>query len=361
MIKSVYIHIPFCNHICNYCDFCKRYYYEDLANKYLDSLEKEILNNYQNEVLDTIYIGGGTPSSLSLNNLSKLMKIVSIFKLSDNYEFTFEVNPENIDLDKIKLLKQYGVNRISMGVESTNDKYLKYLGRHHNFNLVKEKIKLLKQYFNNINVDLIYALKNETIDELKIDLENLVSLDVNHISTYSLMINNNTIFGILKEKNIEDYLDKEMYDTIINYLTSNGYKHYEISNFSKDNSYSKHNLTYWHNNEYYGFGLGASGYVNNIRYDNTRSMYKYLNGKCRLEEEKLELKDKISYELILGFRLINGINKNDFYNKYNCNLIDMYNIKDLIKSGLLIDLGDNIKISYDKIYVENSILINFVD
>ena len=360
MTTSAYIHIPFCDNICNYCDFCKRYSYPNIVNNYLEALEKDIKDNYKGEVLKTIYIGGGTPSSLTIKELTKLMKIIKLFKLDTNYEFTFECNPESVTEEKLVLLKENGINRISLGIESTNDKFLKYLGRKHDFNLVKEKIKLIKKYFDNINVDLIYALPNETISDLKKDLQNIVKLNVNHVSTYSLEIHDNTILGIKKIKNINEELDSDMYNEICNYLKENNYTHYEVSNFCKDNTYSRHNMVYWKNNEYYGFGLGASGYVNNIRYDNTRSMYKYINGNKVLNAEKLNKQDKISYELILGFRLIEGINKEEFKKKYNVNLIEEYNIKELIKHGYLIDDGINVKISYDKIYIENSILENFV-
>ena len=359
-MNSAYIHIPFCDSICTYCDFCKRYTNSKIIDKYLDALEIDIKENYQGELLKTIYIGGGTPSSLSIKHLTKLMKIVKLLNIDSDYEFTFECNPENIDEEKLALLKKYCVNRISLGVESTNDKLLKYLGRNHNFDLVKEKIELIKKYITNINVDLIYALPNETIDDLKNDLNNIVNLNVNHVSTYSLEIHDNTILGIKKTESITEELDSNMYYYICDFLKNNGYNHYEISNFCKDNTYSRHNIVYWKNEKYYGFGLGASGYVNNIRYDNTRSMYKYVNSKRRLNEEKITIKDQISYELILGFRLINGINKKEFRKKYNLELINQYNIRELVKHGYLIDDGLNIKVSYDKIYIENVILQNFV-
>ncbi len=361
MTTSAYIHIPFCEHICTYCDFCKRYNYDYIIDRYLDSLKEDILDNYKGEKLKTIYIGGGTPSSLNLKQLTKLMEIVKLLKLDSDYEFTFECNPENINEEKLILLKKNGVNRISLGVESTHNKYLKYLGRNHDFKMVKERVTLIKKFINNINVDLIYALPNEKINDLKEDLSNIVKLNVNHVSTYSLEIHDNTILGIKKTKPIVEDLDSDMYNTICSYLKENGYTHYEVSNFCKDNYYSRHNMVYWKNEEYYGFGLGASGYVDNYRYDNTRSMVNYVKGKRCLKKEKVNKKDKISYELILGFRLINGINKNDFKNKYNLELVDQYNIKELINKKYLIDDGKNIKVSYDKIYVENSILENFVE
>ena len=361
MTKSVYIHIPFCDNICSYCGFCKQFYQKDMSSKYLEALKKEIELNYQGEELETIYIGGGTPSALSIKDLEKLFQIIKIFKFASNYEFTIEVNPENINLEKLKLMKGNGVNRISIGIESFDDNLLKYLNRKYDKQLIYEKIRLIKEVgFNNINVDLMYAIKNETIDILENDLENILKLDINHVSTYSLMIEPNTVLGINKEVEIEEDFDYLMYQKICNVLKKNGFNHYEVSNFSKNGFESRHNLVYWHNEEYYGFGLGASGYVNNIRYDNTKSMTNYLKGNYVLNKECLSSKDIISYELILGFRLINGINKKIFFDKYKKELIEMYNIKELIEKNDLIDNGENIFINYDKIYIENSILINFV-
>ena len=361
MITSVYIHIPFCNHICTYCDFPKQFYNKKDIGLYLKSLKDEIVEKYQNELIKTIYIGGGTPSCLNNSELEELINITKIFKLDNDYEFTIEVNPESIDKEKLELLKKSGVNRISIGIESTNNLFLKYLGRDYTFRLVKEKINLIKKVgFNNINVDLIYAIPNESLHDLKKDLDNIISLNINHISTYSLEIHNNTILGIRKEKNIDDELDSDMYSFICNYLQEHGFTHYEISNFCRNESYSRHNLVYWNNNEYYGFGLGASGYLKNIRYTNTRSMCNYIGKKRIIYEEVVSKKKQISYALILGFRLIKGINKKEFKDKYHVNLIEQFNIPELIEKGFLIDDGLNIKISYDKIYVENQILENFL-
>jgi len=361
MTNSVYIHIPFCENICTYCDFCKQFYDKDKVNKYLESLEREIKSKYKNDLIKTLYIGGGTPSSLTLSELERLFKIIKIFNISKDCEFTIEVNPENIDLDKLILFRENGVNRISIGVESTNDKILKYLNRKYNYEMVKDKISLIKEIgFNNINVDLMYAIKNESISDLEIDIKNILELDITHISTYSLMIEPNTVLGINNEKYIDENLDYSMYQKICEVLKKNNFIHYEVSNFSKSGYESKHNLVYWHNEKYYGFGLGASGYIDDIRYDNTKSLLKYINGEYLLNSEEISLKDKISYELILGFRLINGINKKEFYDKYQKDILDMYNIRDLIKNEDLIDDGNNIFVNYDRIYIENSILINFV-
>ncbi len=361
MISSMYIHIPFCSNICSYCAFTKVFYNKKIVNDYLKALEQEINNNYQGEVLKTIYIGGGTPSALSLEELKNLFSILKPLRMNHNIEFTVEVNPENITKEKLILMKQNGVNRISMGVESTNKKVLDYLERNHDFNLVKEKVKLIKEIgINNINVDLIYAIKGETLSDLKNDLNNLLSLEVTHISTYSLMIEPHTKLFIKKEKVIDEEIDYEMYKLICKTLKENGYNHYEISNCGKKGYESHHNIVYWNNEPYYGFGLGAAGYIGNMRYQNTTNFKDYLHGKYIKNKELLTKNDILSYALILGFRKIDGINKNEFKKKYNIDIHNLYNVKDLLKNKDLVENNDNIFINYDKIYIENSILINFI-
>ena len=359
MVKSAYIHIPFCNNICSYCDFCKLLYNKNFVKKYLDALEKEITNNYKNEILDTIYVGGGTPSSLSVSELNKLFSIIKIFKLSKDYEFTFEVNIEDITEEKLEILKENKVNRLSIGIESFNDKYLKYLGRNYTSVIIKEKVELAKKYFDNINVDLMYALKNESLDELEEDIEKILKLDIKHISCYSLIIEKNTKLYIDNTKYISDDLDSDMYDLIDKKL-ENKYHRYEVSNYSITSYESRHNLTYWKNNEYYGFGLGAAGYIDNIRYTNTRNLSKYISGSYERQEEVLTKEDKIKYEFILGLRLTSGINKDNFNKKYGININEIEIIKELINKGLLIDDKINIYVPKKYFYVLNDILVNFV-
>lgn len=360
MTSSVYIHIPFCNSICSYCDFCKLLYNEKLVDNYLESLEKEIIENYNGEIINTIYIGGGTPSSLSIDQLNKLFQIIKIFKLNNNYEFTLEMNLNDISEEKILLFKNNGVNRLSIGVESVNPKYFDFLNRVSNKYDVANKIKLVNKYFSNINIDLMYAFPKQTLDEVIDDLNFIISLNPTHISIYSLIIEENTKIFIDKISPIDEELEEEMYYNIIKELKNNGYIHYEISNFAKPGFDSKHNLVYWNNEHYYGFGLGASGYVNNIRYTNTRSINKYLNNNYLLDKEVVSKEIDIENELIFGLRKIKGINKKQFLKKYNVDIYDTFDIIDLINKKLLIDDGDNIYIPEDKLYVSNSILVNFI-
>lgn len=354
MVKSVYIHIPFCKHICSYCDFCKLYYNKKWTNDYLVALEKEIKEKYNGETIETIYIGGGTPSNLDIDELKKLFSIVKIFK-TNLKEFTFECNVEDINEELLKFLKTTKVNRISIGVQTFNKKHLNYLNRVNDIDIIG-KINLVKKYYKNINIDLMYAFKNETLDDLNNDLETILKLDIKHISTYSLIIEENTM--LRKEKPIDEELDYEMYKLINEKLKK--YNHYEVSNFSKKGYESKHNLTYWNNEEYYGFGLGASGYINNIRYENTRNIKEYINNNYLLNENKLSILEQMQNEMILGLRKLEGVNKQTFKQKYNKEIKGVFEIENLLKEKKLIETKEYIFINKDYIYLSNEILINFI-
>ena len=353
---SIYIHIPFCSKICSYCDFPKVVKNDKWIDEYLIELEKEIKIKYQGEIINTIYIGGGTPSTLSIEQLKKLFKIIKIFKINKNAEISFEANSEDLTEEKLKLLKQ-NINRLSIGIETFDKNILKQLNRTVN----RKNIKMAFKYFKNINIDLMYGFKNQTINNLKKDLEEVIKLNPSHISTYSLIIEPNTKFYIEKYKNIDENTDRNMYDLIVKTLKSHNYKHYEISNFSKENSESKHNLVYWNNEKYYGFGLGAGGYLKNIRYQNTRNLTKYLKGNHIEEERKLDINETIQNEFILGLRKIDGINKKRFKEKYNINIDNLLIIKNLKKDKLLEEKDNNIFINKKYIYISNEILIKFID
>lgn len=360
-VNAVYIHIPFCNYICAYCDFCKIFYNKEYINKYLEALEKEIKSNYKGEKITSLYIGGGTPSSLSIDELEKLFRIISIFNLSTDCEITFEANPDSLSSDKINLLKKYGVNRVSLGVETINKKLQDILERRTSKENVINCINNLKHSgITNINVDLIYAIIGETLNDLKKDIDFLLSLDVPHISTYSLIIEENTKLKINGINNIDKSLDRDMYDMISSILKNNNYIHYEISNFSKEGYWSKHNLKYWHNLEYYGFGVGASSYIDNIRYTNTRSITNYIRGKTIIDKEILSIKDKIFYEIMLGLRTNKGIDKKLFKDKYNISIEELFNYKYLVKNKVLYEDNRYLRVNENYYYVLDEIFINFI-
>ncbi len=357
---SIYIHIPFCNSICTYCDFCKIFYNKKYINDYLNNLEQEIKVRYKSEIVNTIFIGGGTPSSLDDEELIRLMNIIEIFKLNDNYEFTVECNIESITENKLKIMKKYGVNRISIGVESFDNSIIKLLGRNHTKKDVYNKMKIVKRYFSNINIDLIYAAYDD-INILKSDIDCFLKLDIPHISTYSLIIEDNTMLKINGMKNIDEDIDYEMYKYIEDTLEKNDYIHYEISNYAKNGYQSKHNLVYWNNEEYYGFGLSSTSYINNERITNTKNLRKYLNGEY-LDTSVYEDKDiRMENEIMLGLRKLDGINLDRFKDKFNVSLEDIYNIDNLVRNGYLIRDNNCIKIDKKYMYISNEIIVRILE
>ena len=359
-MRSVYIHIPFCKSICSYCDFCKFFYNDVWANKYMDTLKSEIEKYYEDDVIKTLYIGGGTPSTLSVHNLNKLFQIIKIFKLSDKYEFTFECNVDDISIPLLEILKNNGVNRLSIGVQSLDKRKLEYLNRKHNKREVIDSIKLCRKYgFDNINIDFIYGLPIENLCMMKKDFKHFLKLEVEHISTYSLIIEDHTVIKNNNDKNLNEDTEYKMYKYILKKLNKKGFHHYEVSNFSLRGYESIHNKAYWKNDEYYGFGLSSHGYINGIRYENTRNFNKYLNKEYRLNELFISTQEDMENELILGLRMLDGINVTKFNEKFKYNIFKVFRINEAVNKGLLIYEKDMLRIPEDKIYVMNEI-INFI-
>jgi len=355
-MRSVYIHIPFCKSICSYCDFPKMLHDSTWASEYLIHLEKEIKEYYDGDTVKTIYIGGGTPSILSVPNLTKLMNITKIFNRVENAEFTVEVNVNDITEEKLQIFSNFGVNRISIGVESFDKYILKYLNRKHEKKDIVEKVGLVKRYFDNVSIDLMYAVPIENMNILKNDIREALKLDVKHISTYSLIIEENTILGINNIKSIDEDKDYKMYSYICKKLEDNGYIHYEVSNFAKPGYESIHNKGYWDNLEYYGFGLGAHGFISELRYENTRSFNNYLSGNYRFNELVLSRREDMENQVILGLRKLEGIDIVEFFNKYNTNIQDEFNITSLLREGYLVLKDKRLLIPEKHIYIMNEIL-----
>lgn len=323
-INHLYIHVPFCKTICSYCDFCHRVYNSNLVSKWLSQLEKEIKNKCDNQY-STIYIGGGTPTCLSSLELDNLLSYVDKYS-KDVKEYTIEVNPETIDEDKVKILCKHHINRISIGVQSTNNDLLNLMNRKHDFKMVKEKIELLRKYgLNNISIDLMYSLPNQTMNMLKDSLNDIVFLDVPHISIYSLTIEENTVFGKRGYKSLDDELEADMYEYINYFLTTNGYHQYEVSNYCKKGYESKHNLGYWNYDNFLGISLAASSKIDNRRYTNTYSFDDYFEDYNAKSEDILLTVDDLKFEnIMMSLRTIYGLNINDFNNKYGCDLLNDY-------------------------------------
>ena len=321
--KSLYIHIPFCEHICKYCDFTKLFYFSRFEKPYLEALKKEICSKVENKIF-TLYFGGGTPTSLSDEGFEDILSFAAKY-LEKDYEFTVEANVENLTESKLDIMKRCGVNRLSIGVQSTCNKLLKEIGRHHTFEDAQKVVKLAKSKdFSNINIDLIYGFKNESLDDLKKDLEEFIKLDIDHISIYSLIVEQGSMFFAQKYPTQNEEESRKYYEYIVSFLRKHGYERYEISNFARNKKYSRHNLTYWHNQEYYGCGLGASGYENGVRYENKKSLPEYLKGNYISSSEKVDAKTLEEYYLITNLRLEQGFNKAEYEKIFGAKFEEKY-------------------------------------
>ena len=326
-VKSLYVHIPFCSEICSYCDFVKVYKKEDLIDRYLEVLKSEI-NSIPVRVLKTIYIGGGTPSCLSEKQLEKLLKMLSVFSLENEYEFTMEANPESLSENKIKLLSKYGVNRVSLGIQTFNEKLLKLLNRRHTKEDVFTVVNSLKKSgIENYSFDFIYSLPFQHIEDINRDLDIALSLNPKHLSFYSLLVEEHTMLYIKGYKEASDVIQREMYDFIYGKLKENDFHRYEISNFARKGYESMHNKVYWHDQKYYAVGVSASGYIDNYRYTNTKSIDKYIAGDNNKDIEYIDLEDNIVEYIMLGLRLDEGLSLSDFNSKFGFDFIDRYKVQ----------------------------------
>ncbi len=358
MIKHLYIHVPFCSNICGYCDFAHVIINKELVSKYLSSL-KEDLNNLPFSNYETIYIGGGTPSSLEYNDLKTLLELIKPYANSV-IEYTVEVNPDSIDENKIKLLKENGVNRVSIGVQSTDDYLLKIMNRKHDFDTVKNAVSCFKNNgINNISVDLMYSLPFQTMDILKKSIKDILSLDIKHISIYSLTIEENTIFKRKGYSNLDEDVEADMYEYIEKELNSNNFIHYEISNFSKNGYESKHNLGYWEYDDFISLGPGAASKVSNHRYTYTKNVRDYLNNKTLIEDIYLDNDDLAFENVMMSLRTIFGLDLEKFYSRYHLDFKERYK-KAIAKNSDHLIFKDNHCICND-LEILNTILVDFMD
>ena len=355
-IKHLYIHVPFCKSICSYCDFCHRVYDENLVNKWLDTIKLEI-NDKCRDDYETIYIGGGSPTSLNNFQLEQLLSFIQQYS-NKVIEYTIEVNPDSLNMEKINLFKKYGINRISMGVQSSNDDELILLNRKHNFEDVREKINLLKQNgLFNISIDLMYSLPNQTIKSLNKTLDDFISLDIPHVSLYSLTIEENSIFAKKGYKPLDNDIEADMYELICNRLKENGYKHYEVSNFTKESYESKHNMAYWDYDDFLGISMSASSKVADKRWTNTRNFNEYFNDyNAKDEDISLSIDDMKFENIMMSLRTSKGLNIDNFNKRYNCDLLDEYS--NSIKDNNL-DFSDGY-LKAVNLGILNSTLIKFI-
>ena len=371
---GIYIHIPFCKSKCYYCDFIsytnKENYIEEYIKNIIEELKQYDLSNYN---ITTIYIGGGTPSFINEKYIVQLLRNLKT-KLSnnqtnfENMEITIEINPGTITKNKIEQYKKAGINRVSIGLQSTDNDLLKQIGRIHTYEEFLEAYEIIKEAgFENINIDLMIGLPNQTIQMLKTTLEEIKKLNPAHISVYSLIVEENTKIEKMIEKGElqlpDENSERQMYWYVKNTLELNGYKHYEISNFAKEGKQSKHNLNCWEQKEYIGLGASAHSYLNNVRYSNSAFTNEEdwdFNNKT-IEEQQTSQDQKREY-MLLGLRKIDGVSINQFKQKFVENPIYLFRkeIQKLVEEKLIEVDGDNIHLTNKGLDLANLVWEEFI-
>lgn len=362
--RSLYIHIPFCQDICAYCDFCKVFYQKKQVDDYLAVLKKELESLDIKEPLKTIYLGGGTPTSLNDNQLEWLMDIIRPYISEATLEVTIEVNPETLDYYKLDILKRGGVTRLSIGVETFNNQLLKGINRKHNSEQVKRIIRYGHQLgFSNISIDLMYGLPNQTFEDVKNDLKVIESLDIQHVSYYSLILEDHTVLKNQNYKPLNEEDEAVINKLIDEQLGKNGFMKYEISNYAKPGFESLHNLAYWQYNNYYGVGLGSSGKIDDCLIEHSRNLNAYLRFQDITSKIIYSKKETMFNHLMMSLRLVKGLDLKEFERRYGIKATDVYQKainKHLGLKTLVID-NDYLHCTNESIKLLNTILLDFIE
>ncbi|MCI4128767.1 radical SAM family heme chaperone HemW [Bacillus haynesii] len=376
-MKAAYIHIPFCEHICHYCDFNKFFIQSQPVDEYLRSLEKEMANSMEaagHPELKTIFIGGGTPTSLSAAQLERLLdSIHRILKPSESLaEFAVEANPDDLSAEKLDVLKAAGVDRLSFGVQTFEDELLKKIGRvHEQKDVLVSFERARKAGFDNISLDLMFGLPGQTIGHLASSLDTALALGAEHYSVYSLIVEPKTVFYNLMKKGRlhlppQDQ-EAEMYELVMRKMEEAGIGQYEISNYAKKGYESKHNLTYWNNEEYFGFGAGAHGYINGERTVNAGPVKHYIDlieqsGFPYKEKHRVTKNEQIEEEMFLGLRKSAGIDKECFFEKYGRSVDDLFPkvLHSLEETGLIVNTNKNVFLTHNGKLLGNEVFQAFL-
>ncbi|MFK8197658.1 radical SAM family heme chaperone HemW [Aerococcaceae bacterium zg-1292] len=369
-VNAAYIHIPFCKKICHYCAFNKYFYDGQPVGRYLTGLEHEFsmyLQNHQ-ECFDTIYVGGGTPSCLNIDELTQLLTSIQHYlPYDDKTEYTFEINPGELTFEKCQLLAQFGVNRVSMGVQSFNDRLLRKIGRNHREKHIYQSIEWLREAgITNLSIDLIFRLPEQTMEDFNESLTKALTLDLPHYSLYSLIIENQTLFQQLQREGklllpSED-VDADMFELAIRRLHDSGIEQYEVSNFARPGFESRHNLKYWQYVPYYGFGAGAHGFVDGVRYYNSGPVHHFLraieaNQKPVVNELPLSVADQMEEYLFLALRTTNGFRLSDFNQRFNQNALTLFQtfFEEQTALGLLVIEEDNVRLTTRGLFLADTV------
>lgn len=378
MTISLYVHVPFCLKKCRYCDFVSYPYEYPLASSYLQGLEQEIIY-YANMLprekrhIKTLFIGGGTPTVLETNQLVRILDCLhQHFFLMPGAEITIEANPGTVNGEKLNSLRQWGVNRLSLGVQACQPHLLNLLGRIHDYNQAVESVTEARRAgFDNINMDLIFSIPGQSIEEWHRSLKLLTELQPNHLSCYSLQLEEGTPLtdevhrgGLCQ---CPEELELEMYNHAMDFLNNQGYIHYEISNFCKPGHQSRHNLCYWQNHEYLGLGPGSHSYINDQRWANTGDVMEYggklVKGNPPITERLfLNQRDTMCETAFMGLRLIEGLDINEFYRRFGLGVTDVWSneIDYLLKTGLVELTRDRLKLTRKGLPLANIVFAKFI-
>ena len=374
--QAIYVHIPFCEHICHYCDFNKVFLKNQPVQSYLDALLLEMKKDqaeYPSKDIQTIYIGGGTPTALTADQLSYLLKgMKEIFSLDHVKEWTVEVNPDSAEEDKLQALIDAGVNRLSIGVQTFDTQLLEMIGRTHRADSVIEAVKTARKVgFRNLSIDLMFGLPKQTPESFRDTLKQAFELDVEHISAYSLKIEEKTVFFNRQRKGTLQLPPEEhevqMYQDLRAMSSEAGYTQYEISNFAKDGLESKHNIVYWDNASYFGFGAGASGYINGVRYQNIGPVNQYIaaveSGKPpRLNTHQVTKVEQLEEAMFLGLRKREGLDPDTFHTQYGVRFEEVYQkqIDEHLKNGLLEYHHGSLRLTSEGLLLGNEVFESFL-
>lgn len=373
---GLYIHIPFCRQKCLYCDFPSWAGQEDEMQGYVDALTKEIRNRsgeYSDRTVVSVFFGGGTPTTLSIPMLEQLMQaLFENWNIAEDAEITTEANPGTLDREMTDALKKMGFNRLSMGVQAWQNRLLKDLGRIHTIESFQENYKAVREAgFANVNTDLMFALPNQTMEDWQETVKNMIAMKPEHISAYSLILEEGTPFYDKYEKGelepAEEDLDREMYHWAVDYLAEMGYEQYEISNFAKKDRQSRHNRIYWEAEEYLGMGLGSHSYMNGERFHNIYDLQEYIkaDGDVSLLKEDVEIiteEDALAEFMFLGLRLTEGVSFDRFRERFGQEMKNIYGrqIEELVKDGLLEEDEMGIRLTRRGVDISNFVFEKFL-
>ncbi len=357
-MTSIYIHIPFCKSKCKYCDFLS-FPNTEYINAYKKALLDEI-NAFDCKSVKSIFIGGGTPSIINSNIISEIMNSLGRFNIEKNAEITIEANPGTLAEEKVKEYRKSGINRISMGLQAWQNCLLKTLGRIHTKESFLKSYETARKYFNNINIDLMFSLPDQSFEMWLDTLENVTKLEPEHISAYSLIVEEGTPFYDMKLNLPDEETDRKMYHYAIKYLEEKGYQQYEISNFAKKGFESVHNTVYWQRGNYKGFGLGAASLINNVRYKNTENISDYIKGVTITEKEILTKDDQMAEFMFLGLRMTKGISISEFKKEFNEDILIKYkSVIDKYSNYIIIE-GDKLRLTTDGTDISNMIFSEII-